>query len=324
MNYYISTSKVTIIQTDGDDIRPVTFDSSNPDFQKVKDALLRGDFDTVQEVLDNPTPTHEFNFKGSTVTIENDEILYNGQPLNHGFVTRLKELRAEGLADPTPWLKFLERVMQNPSQRIRDHLHTFVEDKHMALTQEGKVIAYKGVREDLMDIYSGTIRNDVGATIEVARSTVDDNPENTCSNGLHIGDYDYARSWGSNGRLLLVEFDPADAVSIPIDGQKLRTCRYKVLKVIDHHRPLNKPLYQVDADNSIHPLSNSHPSYQRAKDWLTDQLAHDFHEDPVNVDEICSMFSGLSRQDVGRLTAECDAVLLWDDDVNDYVISSKW
>ena len=324
MNYYISTNKITIIDIKSSDPKPITFDASHPDFERVKAALLASDFEKAQEIVDNPTPTHEFNYGGSTITIENDEILYNGKPLNHGFVTRLKELREEGLRDATPWLRFLERVMRNPSQRIRDTLHTFVEDKHMALTEEGKILAYKGVREDLYDIYSGTIRNDVGATIEVERGSVDDNPEHTCSNGLHIGDYEYASSWGSNGKLLLVEFDPADAVSVPIDGQKLRTCKYKVIKVIDHHKPLNKPLYQVDADNDIHPLSNHHPSYQRAKSWLNGYMNDYDHRHLLTVESICDKFSGLSRQDVGRLTAECDAVLTWDDEVNDYVISSKW
>ena len=316
-NYYLSPSKVTLIK----DGSPIVFDSTHPDYDTVKKAVLNSDWETIDITIANPTPTHSFSFNGNKVTIEADEILYNGEPLQHGFVDRLKEMRQEGLKDPTPWLLFLERVMKNPSQRIRDTLHTFVEDQHMALTKEGKILAYKGVREDLYDKYSGTILNSIGSTITMERAGVDDNAENTCSNGLHVGDYDYAKSWGCGGTLLLVEFDPADAVSVPIDGQKLRTCSYKVIKAIDPSKPLTEPLYQIDDTNQIHPMSNQHPSYENAKAYLKQYLDRIHQYDSHTVQDICDRYNGLSRKDVGRLTAELDAKLEWDDEANDFVVT---
>ena len=104
------------------------------------------------------------------------------------------------------------------------------------------------------------ILNEVGETIEVARRCVDDNKDNHCSYGLHIGSYDYASGWsGSGGRLLLVEFDPQDAVSVPTDCsyQKLRVSKYKVVAdITDTKKELdkavyeyNKPIYGSDSDD---------------------------------------------------------------------------
>ncbi len=77
---------------------------------------------------------------------------------------------------------------------------------------------------------------------------------------MHIGSYDYANSWsGDDGRLLLVEFDPQDAVSVPTDCdfQKLRVCKYKVVADITDSRQeldkvvyeANKPIYGSDSDH---------------------------------------------------------------------------
>lgn len=62
------------------------------------------------------------------------------------------------------------------------------------------------------------------------RSLVDDNPNNTCSSGLHVASFKYAEDFGS-GRLVLCEVDPRDVVSVPVDynSQKMRTCKYKVI-----------------------------------------------------------------------------------------------
>ena len=66
------------------------------------------------------------------------------------------------------------------------------------------------------DQYSGKFDNSVGETLEMKRRSVDDDPNNGCSYGFHVGSFDYADSWaGADGRLMVVRFDPKDAVSVP-------------------------------------------------------------------------------------------------------------
>jgi acyl carrier protein len=122
-------------------------------------------------------------------------------------------------------------------------MYNFLEHKGMPLTLRGTFIAYKGVSLDLWSICgnkdtvvvhgqvnaSGQILNTIGATIEVERSSVDDDFRQGCSAGLHVGSLAYARDWGK--RVILVEVDPIDVVSVPSDCncQKLRCCKYTVV-----------------------------------------------------------------------------------------------
>jgi hypothetical protein len=164
--------------------------------------------------------------------------------------------------------------MFNPSKNSVDQLYTFLSYKTLPLTETGNVIGYKGVDADYYSkrgntntiVITGTVNkngcilNKVGETIEVARNSVDDNKDNHCSHGLHIGSYDYAKDWaGNDGHLMMVEFNPCDAVSVPTDCnfQKLRVSKYKVIGEVPFERiketqaPLNEPYYNTDKEIDI-------------------------------------------------------------------------
>jgi hypothetical protein len=66
----------------------------------------------------------------------------------------------------------------------------------------------------------------------MARNSVNDNPEETCSHGLHVCSEGYTKF---GDRLMLVAVNPADVVSVPIDynASKMRTCRYTVFQEIE-------------------------------------------------------------------------------------------
>jgi hypothetical protein len=100
----------------------------------------------------------------------------------------------------------------------------------MPITTKGTFLAYKGIREDGKDVHSGTIDNSPGQTPTMPRRLVNDDPNQGCSQGLHVGAFEYASHWGP--RVVLVEVDPADVVSVPADHsyQKCRACKYKVLR----------------------------------------------------------------------------------------------
>jgi hypothetical protein len=164
--------------------------------------------------------------------------------------------------------------MFNPSKNSVDQLYTFLSYKTLPLTETGNVIGYKGVDADYYSkrgntntiVITGTVNkngcilNKVGETIEVARNSVDDNKDNHCSHGLHIGSYDYAKDWaGNDGHLMMVEFNPCDAVSVPTDCnfQKLRVSKYKVIGEVPFERvketeaPLNEPYYNTEEEISV-------------------------------------------------------------------------
>jgi hypothetical protein len=147
-----------------------------------------------------------------------------------------------------PMLNFLDNLSQNPSDHAIVELFDFMENKNMPITYDGCFLAYKAVRNDYKDIYSGKFDNSVGNVCEVPRSSVDSNRDNGCGHGLHVGAIDYAKSYGGintdgfeggdndgGNHLMICKVNPRDVVSVPTDHkfQKLRTCRYEVVSKFD-------------------------------------------------------------------------------------------
>ena len=88
----------------------------------------------------------------------------------------------------------------------------------MPLTPEGNFLAYKGVNDDFTDKYTGKFSNAVGQVLEMRRNGVCDDANMGCSSGFHAGSYDYAKGYASGGgNLMVVEIDPSDVVSVPLD-----------------------------------------------------------------------------------------------------------
>ena len=190
--------------------------------------------------------------------------------------------------------------MENPSSNSVGELYTFLGYKSLPITPEGKILGYKGVQTDFWSntgnadtiVVQGQtnerhqIYNGVGETIEIQRRCVDDNKNNHCSFGLHIGSYDYADGWaGNNGKLLLVEFDPQDAVSVPTDCnfQKLRVSKYKVLAdITDTRQELNKAVYEANkpiyGSNDDDDLSDLDEAWEEVE-----QDYDDYDADELNV-----------------------------------------
>jgi len=77
-----------------------------------------------------------------------------------------------------------------------------------------------------------SVDNSIGATPEMPRNLVDDNPRNDCSDGYHVGTIDYVNGFNKDqGHVIIVKVNPRDAVSVPnYDTTKLRVCKYEVIE----------------------------------------------------------------------------------------------
>jgi hypothetical protein len=100
------------------------------------------------------------------------------------------------------------------------------------------------IRNDWTDKHTGTILNRPGCTPDMPRNAVCDDADRGCSKGFHAGSLEYVNGFASRygdedgDRIVLVEVDPADVVSIPKDCscQKVRMCKYSVLQ--EYNGPL--------------------------------------------------------------------------------------
>lgn len=183
--------------------------------------------------------------------IKNGEVFYKGRALTGYIVGRIFEMFEKGHSFE-PMAKFLNNVMKNPNKESGEAAFKFLENKGFPLTSDGCFLGYKRINSNFMDFYSGKIEHKVGKVIKHPQSSCDPNRLIQCSNGLHVGTFEYARTFNGhlNGHLVLVKVNPKDIVCIPNSDTswKIRVCEYKVIKIYDNDNPMNEPVYLGDDD----------------------------------------------------------------------------
>lgn len=221
----------------------------------LRDAIRAQEWDRVPDLV---TPAKAVEaFAVGRVTVRDGEVLLDGEVIHNAVTRRIMDMVSEGF-DADPLMRFLERLMQNPSRTAVSELYLWLEGTQLPITEDGCFMAYKKVRDDYRDFYSGQVLNkpaelmtdedrvyikkpqnsvttevvDGVTTLRMPRNSVDDNRDRTCSQGLHFCSLSYLPAYhGGSGRVLLVKIDPADVVSIPsdYDNAKGRAWRYQIM-----------------------------------------------------------------------------------------------
>jgi hypothetical protein len=179
----------------------------------------------------------------------------------------------------------------------------FLEYKELPITDDGCFLAYKGVSEHYYSIHGnpktvvvqgitttdGKIFNGVGSKIEVKRRNVDDNRNNHCSFGLHVGSLDYARSFGQ--RVVVVKVNPKDVVSVPTDYncQKCRVSAYEV--VSDYEYEIESSVTDGEGNDNLVPnFAKERTAFvERVEKYLNNKRDEGY--DDVSVRQIQNSFS---------------------------------
>jgi len=217
------------------DNRPYTITSTHIGYEKLKQAIKDSDWDAVKSVVD---PAKEILAYGKgLVAVQGSRVFYKDREMVGVITQRLIDMYQEGFP-VEPLILFMENLMQNPSKRAVEELYTFLEKGKLPITPDGHFLAYKKVRQDFLDIHSGTMLNAPGQIVEMERNEVDDDQNRTCSSGLHFCSKDYLDHFGgSDSRTVILKINPADVVSIPADynATKGRACRYEVIGELGVH-----------------------------------------------------------------------------------------
>lgn len=243
-SFVVTSSFLNLTNTETGNSFTINKDDSR--FNKAVEMLKEKAYEALEKFLDVKVVVQEFVSKavitntGITVTLENGVVYYSYKggaktPLHGALVNRIIDQAKAGF-DVAPLCRFMENLLQNPSKTAIDELYLFLESCKLPITEDGCFIAYKIVKNDYMDIYTGkTCRHMIGDKPEMPRFEVDENRSNTCSRGLHFCSKEYLRHYGSNNkttdRAVLLKINPADVVSIPSDynNAKGRAWRYEVV-----------------------------------------------------------------------------------------------
>ena len=213
------------------------------DLEKVADAV---------EALKDQRITDDVAIDGGAVT-------FKGTPIDNTLTARMLRQLREGF-DLKPMARFLENLMQNPSYRAVHDLYSFLEYGKMPITEDGCFLAYKKVRADYRDIRTGTIDNSVGQVVSMPRNRVNEDPEQTCSFGLHVCSFDYLPHYASaaDDRVMITKVNPRDVVAIPKDyhDTKMRVSCYEVVGELER--------YQVERRNRLteHEIATKEAAFE--------------------------------------------------------------
>ena len=125
------------------DNKPYTITSTHIGYERLKEAIKTGDWDTVKQVVD---PAKEIlNYGAGHVAVQGSKVFYRDRELAGVMTQRLIEMYQEGFP-VEPLILFMENLMQNPSKRAVDELYKFMEKGNLPLTPDGHFLAYKKVR----------------------------------------------------------------------------------------------------------------------------------------------------------------------------------
>jgi hypothetical protein len=228
---YIIQGKNIVVVIDN---KPHTITTSHIGYERIKDAIKSNDWDTVKDIIEPKQVV--LNYGAGNVSIQGNTLFWKGEELHTTLAARLIEMYQDGFPIE-PMIAFMENLMQNPSKRAVTELYGFLEKGNLPITPDGHFLAYKKVKQDYKDCYTGTMDNSVGQTVEMERNRVDDDKDRTCSTGLHFCSREYLNHFGGE-RVIIVKINPRDVVSIPADynDTKGRACRYEVIDEIDKEK----------------------------------------------------------------------------------------
>ncbi len=212
------------------DGKTFSLDSSHPTFAKLKAALKTKDGAKARKMVNAAEYIGVWS-EGRLTVDKNDNVLYDGKPIHPKMHTRLLKMVREGTA-VSRFVKFLDNLHQNPLAETIADLYEFLEYNDLPLTEDGHFLAFKRVRQDWKDQYTGKLDNSVGNVVKMPREQCNSSRHQTCSRGLHIARYSFFASGAYGGcRTILVKVNPRDVCAIPVEygNAKGRVCEYEVL-----------------------------------------------------------------------------------------------
>lgn len=210
--------------------------SSHHNFGKVCQAIKDRQWMEAIELMHVEEQLKEWT--QGRIQVIDGQITFEGEPIEHqGFTKRIiamMEDRDEN--NLTKLVAFLDKVMDNPSNKVVSRIFDFMKYNDITITEDGDLLVFKAVTSTYKDCHTKTIDNSVGAVVKMRRNLVDEDNKNLCSKGLHVCSLSYLPHYaGTNGvgnRIVMCKLNPTNIVSITDDYNqaKIRCCKYLVLK----------------------------------------------------------------------------------------------
>lgn len=289
--------------------------SSDPSYSKMLEAIRAKDYESVRNlvskakmIVNTGQKTSDGNFE-----VRDGSVYIDGKEVHGELYKQIMYFMDEKLPFQ-PLVNFYRKLRKNPSYRVVNSLFSFLEKNKHPITESGNFIAYKRVKQPdsegkMLDIHSGKFDNRPGNTLEMPRNEVNEDPQQTCSYGLHVANWDYAyNKFGSmSDAMLEVEVDPANVVAIPLDynESKIRTCRYLVRSVVNEPNGSRHLVVDSTGETESSPSVSASESYTiTAKQPVVNTKSNDEKVD--DEDDSCEACGDPECYDGECIEEECD------------------
>jgi hypothetical protein len=246
--------------------------ADHPHFDGLREAIVDGNDSKFVELVDLVAPFRDYvSSDVGDVSVKAGIVYYKDRALHSVISARIRQMMDKGFPF-VPMLRFINNMYQNPSFRAVNELYTFMIKKShnssgcyspLPITEDGFLIAYKGLNADYTDCHTGTVNNkppqrdengellpgEEQRIISMDRNMVNDDYGVDCGEGFHVGSLAYVDSFGS--RIVVVKVNPKDVVSVPLDADctKCRVCEYEVL--YDYTGELKSLVYDSSAEEPV-------------------------------------------------------------------------
>lgn len=258
-------NSISFILSDGNTFM---MSSNHPQWEEVSALLSSGDMERAYRItLKKNDALASVGWKIEDGVVMDEE----GRALPGDLSKRILDMMDEE-RQLTPLVLFWQSLIKNPSKRSVESLWGFLHHENIPVGEDGRIVGYKAVRSDLMDIFSGTFLNEPGAHFKMDRNRVSDDPRTACHEGFHVGSLDYATSFkGSDGVIVIVAVKPEHVVCVPYDHDcgKMRVCEYTVLGMYSGEALPNTVLEDEDIPNTGPDVPDTAPTYDN--DVYTDE-----------------------------------------------------
>lgn len=233
----IRSVSTIVLTLDGDTIN-IQKGQHPKEFEAIDALLQKEDLYQIEVQFANIKKRIE-RYTSGIMSVSNGALTLKGdsEKLPNAIAKKFSELEQEG-EDFLPLLRFWRKLKQNPSENSKAQLYSFMIANKMSITELGDIVVEKGVArkhggapDELVDHHTGDVDHSVGMVVQMPREQVNDDPNQTCSSGLHCAPPEYVRGWYSDGVIVECILDPKDVVSVPHDynQQKIRVCKYRVV-----------------------------------------------------------------------------------------------